>query len=83
MSLASTEYPKGVDEFVKSGLTPIASEIVKPFRMKESPVQMECKVLEVKEMGTQGGAANLIICEIVLMHINEDILTLENKIDRA
>ncbi len=81
MSLASTEFPKGVDEFIKSGFTPIQSDIVKPYRIKESPVQMECKVLEVKEMGTQGGAANLIICEIVLMHIDEKILTSENKID--
>jgi flavin reductase (DIM6/NTAB) family NADH-FMN oxidoreductase RutF len=81
MSLASTEYPKGVDEFAKSGFTAIKSEIVKPYRIKESPVQMECKVLEVKEMGTQGGAANLIICEIVLMHISEEILNTENKID--
>jgi len=81
MSLASTEYPKGVDEFVKAGLTPLASEMVRPFRVKESPVQMECKVLEIKPMGDQGGAANLIICEILLMHISENILTSENKID--
>ncbi len=80
-SLASTEYPKGVSEFVKSGFTPIPSTLVKPFRVKESPVQMECKVLEVKEMGNLGGAANLIICEILLMHISEDILDHENKID--
>ncbi|TAH43511.1 MAG: flavin reductase family protein [Bacteroidetes bacterium] len=81
MSLASTEYPKGVDEFIKSGFTPIKSEIVKPFRIKESPVQMECKVLEVKAMGLEGGAANLIICEILIMHIDENILNTENKID--
>ncbi|MBP6334295.1 MAG: flavin reductase family protein [Bacteroidia bacterium] len=81
MSLASTEYPKGVNEFIKSGLTPIPSELVKPFRIKESPVQMECKVLEVKEMGTHGGAANLIICEIILMHVDNAVLNAENKID--
>jgi len=81
MSLASTEYPKGVDEFNKTGLTPIASELIKPFRVKESPVQMECKVLEVKPMGNEGGAANLIICEVLLMHIAETILNAENKID--
>jgi len=81
MSLASTEYPKGIDEFLKSGFTPIKSELVKPFRIKESPVQMECKVLEVKAMGLEGGAANLIICEILLMHIDENILNQENKID--
>jgi flavin reductase (DIM6/NTAB) family NADH-FMN oxidoreductase RutF len=81
MSLSSTEYPKGVSEFEKAGFTALASEKVKPFRVKESPVQMECKVLKVIETGTEGGAGNLIICEIVLMHINEDILTSDQKID--
>ncbi|MBP6532682.1 MAG: flavin reductase family protein [Bacteroidia bacterium] len=81
MSLASTEYPKGVSEFVKAGFTPVKSELIRPFRVKESPVQMECKVVEVKEMGQEGGAANLIICEILLMHIDENVLTPENKID--
>jgi len=81
MSLSSAEYPKEVNEFVKSGFTPIASEKVKPFRVKESPVQLECKVLEVKETGKGGGAGNLIICEIILVHINEDILNEEKKID--
>lgn len=80
-SLASSEYPKGVNEFIKSGFTPVPSHIVKPFRVKESPVQMECKVLEVKETGNMGGAANLIICEILLMHIDEAVLTSDSKID--
>ncbi len=80
-SLASCEYPKGVNEFTKAGFTPVASQLVKPFRVKESPVQMECKVLEVKETGIEGGAANLIICEILLIHINESILTDDKKID--
>lgn len=80
-SLASSEYPKGVNEFIKSGFTPVPSHIVKPFRVKESPVQMECKVLEVKETGYMGGAANLIICEILLMHIDEAVLTSDSKID--
>ncbi len=80
-SLASTEYPKGVNEFVKAGFTPVPSQLVKPFRVKESPVQMECKVLEIKETGDQGGAANLIICEILLMHIDDSVLSEENKID--
>lgn len=80
-SLASTEYPKGVSEFIKSGFTPIASQLIRPFRVKESPVQMECKVIDVKEMGDQGGAANLVICEILLMHISEEILTPDQKID--
>jgi flavin reductase (DIM6/NTAB) family NADH-FMN oxidoreductase RutF len=80
-SLASTEYPKGVNEFTKAGFTPVPSVMIKPFRVKESPVQMECKVLEVKETGNEGGAANLIICEILLMHIADDVLTPEKNID--
>ena len=80
-SLASTEYPKDVNEFVKAGFTPLESVMVKPFRVKESPVQMECKVLDVIETGHEGGAANLVICEILLMHISEDVLTEEQKID--
>jgi flavin reductase (DIM6/NTAB) family NADH-FMN oxidoreductase RutF len=81
MSLSSCEYPKGVSEFEKSGLTPIASEFVKPFRVKESPVQFECKVLEVKETGSEGGAGNLIICEVLMMHINDDVLNEHQQID--
>ena len=78
MNLSSTEYPKNINEFIKSGLTPLASELVKPFRVKESPVQMECKVIDIIELGTTGGAGNLIICEVVKMHISEEILD-ENK----
>jgi len=81
MSLASTEYPKGVNEFVKAGFTPIASEIVKPFRVKESPAQLECKVKQVIELGEQGGAGNLIICEVVLMHVSEQVLDANQQID--
>jgi len=73
-SLASTEYAKGVNEFVKAGFTPLPSETIKPFRVKESPVQFECKVREVIETGTEGGAANLVICEILLIHIDEKVL---------
>jgi flavin reductase (DIM6/NTAB) family NADH-FMN oxidoreductase RutF len=80
MSLSSVEYPKGVNEFIKAGFTPVHSERVKPFRVKESPVQFECKVNEVVELGKEGGAGNLVICEILLMHIREDILT-DGKID--
>lgn len=80
-SLASAEYPKGINEFVKAGFTPVASSLIKPFRVKESPVQMECRVLEVKETGNMGGAANLIICEILLMHINDDVLDNDRMID--
>ena len=65
MSLASSPYGPDVDEFIKSGLTPIESETVKPFRVKESPVQLECEVIEVKELGQEGGAGNLIICKIL------------------
>lgn len=79
-SVASGEYDVEVNEFEKAGFTPIPSVKVKPFRVKESPVQMECKVLEVKELGKGGGAGNLIICEIVMMHINEDILDADKKI---
>jgi flavin reductase (DIM6/NTAB) family NADH-FMN oxidoreductase RutF len=81
-SLASCEYPKDTNEFIKAGFTPLASELVKPFRVKESPVQMECKVLQVIETGYEGGAANLIVCEILLMHISDDILTDDKRIDQ-
>ncbi|MFI5219536.1 MAG: flavin reductase family protein [Bacteroidia bacterium] len=81
-SLASCEFPKGVNEFEKAGFTPIPSEMVKPFRVKESPVQMECKVLQVIETGKEGGAANLIVCEILLMHVADDILNDQGKIDQ-
>lgn len=81
VSLASTEYPKGVDEFKKAGFTPLASEKIRPFRVKESPAQLECKVREVIELGTEGGAGNLIICEIVLMHISENVLDENKQID--
>ncbi len=82
MSLASCEFPKGVDEFVKAGFTPIASEKVKPFRVMESPVQFECKVVDIIETGKEGGAGNLIIAEMLLMHISPDVLTADGKIDQ-
>lgn len=82
MSLSSSPYQKGINEFEKSGLTPIASDIVKPFRVKESPVQFECKVNEVVELGTEGGAGNLVICEVVKIHINEDVLDDNQMIDQ-
>ena len=74
VSLASCEFQKPVDEFEKAGFTKEPSQIVKPPRVKESPVQLECKVIEVKPLGTEGGAGNLIIAEVLLMHINETIL---------
>jgi flavin reductase (DIM6/NTAB) family NADH-FMN oxidoreductase RutF len=82
MSLSSTEYAEGVNEFVKSGLTAIPSELVKPYRVAESPVQFECKVNEIIELGTEGGAGNLIICEVIKIHINEAVLDENGMIDQ-
>ncbi|MGO4904654.1 flavin reductase family protein [Flavobacterium sp. W20_MBD1_R3] len=82
ISLASTEYADGVDEFLKSGLTPIASEVVKPFRVKESPVQFECKVTQIIPLGTEGGAGNLVLCEVVRIHIDESVLDENGAIDQ-
>lgn len=80
-NLASCEYPRDTDEFVKAGFTAVASESVRPFRVKESPVNLECKVLQVIETGQEGGAGNLIICEVVKMHINEAVLGEDGQID--
>jgi flavin reductase (DIM6/NTAB) family NADH-FMN oxidoreductase RutF len=81
-SLSSTEYGEGVNEFVKSGLTQIPSDLVKPYRVKESPVQFECKVNEIISLGDQGGAGNLIICEVLKIHIDEKILDENGAIDQ-
>lgn len=81
MNLASCEYPKGVNEFQKAGLTAIPSDIVKPFRVKESPVQLECKVNQIIETGHEGGAGNLIICEVLCMHIDDSVLDEQGRID--
>ena len=81
MSLASTEYAKNVNEFVKAGFTEIASEKIKPPRVAEAPVQFECKVNEVVPLGTEGGAGNLIIAEVVKLHIDEAILDSDGRID--
>jgi flavin reductase (DIM6/NTAB) family NADH-FMN oxidoreductase RutF len=81
MSLSSTEYAQGVNEFEKAGLTPLASETIQPPRVAESPVQFECKVNEVISLGTEGGAGNLVICEVLKMHIDEAILDADGKID--
>ncbi len=80
-SLASAEYPKEVSEFTKAGFTPVKSEMVKPFRVNESPVQMECKVRQVIPLGNKAGSGNLIIAEILLIHINENILDTDGNID--
>ncbi len=82
MSLASSPYAKGVSEFEKAGFTPLESDIVKPFRVAESPVQFECKVNQVMELGHEGGAGNLIICEVVKIHIKEEILDDNGMIDQ-
>ncbi len=78
MSLASSPYPKGMSEFTKAGFTPIASDLVKPMRVKESPVQLECKVFELKEIEN----CNLVFCEVVKIHIDEAVLDANNKIDQ-
>lgn len=82
MSLSSTMYPKGVNEFEKAGFTMLPSEEVKPFRVAESPVQFECKVTDIIYTGNEGGAGNLIICQVVKIHINENILDENGTIDQ-
>jgi flavin reductase (DIM6/NTAB) family NADH-FMN oxidoreductase RutF len=79
LSLASTEYDKGINEFTKAGLTPAPTEKVKPPRVAEAPASFECKVREIIPIGDQGGAANLIVCEVLLMHVNENVLTPDGK----
>ena len=82
MSLSSSPYASDVDEFEKSGLTPVPSESIKPFRVKESPVQFECKVNDIVELGQNGGAGNLVICEVLKIHINEEVLDDTGMIDQ-
>lgn len=82
-SLASCEYAKGVNEFEKAGFTMQPSTMVKPPMVKESKIKLECKVIEVKALGSEGGAGNLIICEVLVMHINESILDENKKIDQT
>lgn len=82
MSLASSPYAPGVSEFEKAGFTPLKSDLVRPFRVGESPVQFECKVNEVVELGHEGGAGNLIISEVVKIHINEAVLDANGMIDQ-
>lgn len=81
MNLASCEYPAGVDEFQKAGFTALKSDMVRPFRVAESPAQLECKVLQVIETGKEGGAGNLVICEMVCMHIHDEVLDEQGIID--
>ncbi len=82
MSLSSSPYAPEVDEFVKAGFTSLESDLVRPRRVAESPVQFECKVNQIIELGAEGGAGNLIICEVVKMHINENVLDANGLIDQ-
>lgn len=82
MSLASSPYESGTDEFTKAGFTKLDAETIKPFRVAESPVQFECKVNEVIELGKEGGAGNLVVCEVLRIHINEEVLGDDGKIDQ-
>lgn len=82
MSLTSTEYPEGVNEFEKAGLTMLPSEKIKPFRVAESPVQFECKVNELVHLGNEGGAGNLVICEVVKLHISDEVLNEDETINQ-
>ncbi len=83
MSLASTEYAAGTNEFVKAGFGMVKSDKVAPFRVKESPAQFECVVNEVVELGNNGGAGNLIICEVVKLHIKSELLDENLKVDQT
>ncbi len=81
VSLSSTEYAKGVNEFTKAGFTEIPSELIKPPRVAEAPVQLECRVNDVIALGKEGGAGNLVICEVLKLHIKEEILGEDGNID--
>lgn len=82
MVISSLDYDSDVDEFIESGLTHLKSDIIKPFRVKESPVQMECKVNKIINLGKNGGSGNLVICEVLLIHLSEKILNNNKKIDQ-
>lgn len=81
MSLASTEYEKGVNEFVKAGFTQVPSTLIQPPRVGEAPVAFECKVLQVLPLGTEGGAGNLVICQVILIHVQEQYLDEAGRLD--
>lgn len=81
-SLASCEFPKEENEFIKAGFTEIPATMVKPPMVKESKVQLECNVIEVKPLGTEGGAGNLVICEVLVMHIDDSLLDANKKLDQ-
>lgn len=81
MAIASISYPASIDEFEKAGLTPVAADLVKPFRIKESPVQFECRVQDIHTLGEHGGAGHLIICKVERIHIAEDVIDHRGRID--
>lgn len=81
MALASIEYPPDVDEFAKAGLTPVPSELVKPFRVAESPAHLECRVKDIITLGDQGGAGHMIICDVLRIHVRESVLDEQDRID--
>ncbi|MBM3920945.1 MAG: flavin reductase family protein [Sphingomonadales bacterium] len=83
MNVAAAPWDKGISEFEKAGFTPVASDLIKPLRVKESPVQMECRVIEIKEFGTGGGAGNLVMAEVLKIHINKDFIGADGKIDQT
>jgi hypothetical protein len=81
MAVSSIEFDYGVSEFEKAGVTPLKSMKIKPLRIAESPIQMECKVTEIIKLGAEGGAGNLFVCEVVMMHISEKVMDANNRID--
>jgi flavin reductase (DIM6/NTAB) family NADH-FMN oxidoreductase RutF len=83
VSLSSCEYPKEINEFIKAGFTPEVATLVRPPMVKESKIKMECKVVEVKPLGKEGGAGNMVICEVLRMHINDSILNEKGMIDQT
>lgn len=82
VSLASTDFDEGISEFVKAGFTPLASEMVRPFRVAESPAAFECKVEQVIKTGDQGGAGNLVVCRILCVHFHDSVVQPDGKIDQ-
>nr|WP_026809106.1 flavin reductase family protein [Arenibacter latericius] len=82
VSLASTEYEDGVNEFIKAGFTMLESDLVKPFRVAESPVHLECKVTKVEALGNEGGAGNLVFCEVVKIHLDAEIIDENGNVDQ-
>jgi flavin reductase (DIM6/NTAB) family NADH-FMN oxidoreductase RutF len=83
VSLASCEYPKGTDEFIKAGFTKEAATLIRPPMVKESKANLECKVLEIKSLGEEGGAGQLVICEVLRLHVDDNLLDADKKFDQA